>query len=120
MLDLKAVSTYSQTNGSENWVLEGIASLNSASAMTQSEFVLGGNKISDLLVDGVVSLFISETTPGADSFRIYSSKLSGNYQTRPGKATPEIPEPGTLVLFLAGLGIVKFSRLSRAHYIAQS
>lgn len=118
--DLKAVLAYSLTNSAESWRIDGSAPLNAVGAMTQSEFILGENFIKDLSFDGILNLMISEGTPGADSFRIFSSKLTGSYQRKPQNKETQIPEPGTFALLLAGWGLLRISRLGRAHHITQS
>lgn len=117
--DLKILVTYSQTNSTESWRIDGISNLNSVSAMTQSEFILGETFIKDLSFDGILNLTMTEETPGADSFRIFSSKLIGTYQLRPKNKATQIPEPGTIILLLAGWGILRIGRSGRAHHITQ-
>jgi hypothetical protein len=118
ILDLKTVIAYSLTNSAESWRIDGAAHLNAVGAMTQSEFILGEAFIKDLSLDGILNLMITEGTPGADSFRIFSSKLTGIYQLKAQSKETQIPEPGTFALLLAGWGILRAFRSGRTHHIA--
>ncbi len=117
--DLELEVIYSQTHSAESWSIENAGNLISSSPMTQSKYILSGNWKDDLNNDWSIRLKVLENTSGADSFRIFSSKLSGNYQVKSAKTASEIPEPGVLALLTGGLGMLRLLKSGRAHDVAQ-
>jgi hypothetical protein len=96
--------TYSRTNLDEAWQVDVLGNLASTFNELSSIFPLTPSLIQDLQSDGILTLFLKETTSGADSLRLHQSVLSGNYEFPKKAPAPSVPEPGMLIYFAGILG----------------
>ena len=121
LIDAILSLTYAKTEGNENWSLPGLGALEAtADPPRTTQFPLDASWLQDLNGDGAIFLSLSESSTGRDTLRLIESKLSGNYQLKqvetpdpepelpsesPHSPHQETPEPGTLFLLTAGLGL---------------
>jgi hypothetical protein len=98
-LDAVLTVVYSRTNLDELWQVENLGNLASNFNELTSVFALPPNQVQDLK-QGFLTFKLKELTSGADSMRMHSALLKGNYEVNKRAAAPSIPEPETFFLMM--------------------
>ena len=117
ILDAVLSVTYSSTNLSESWTLDGFGDLLSTFNNAVTNFALGKIKLDDLQTDGLLNVPVIESTSGADSFRIFNATLSGNYSVKENRVATTVPEPSEFFLVVAGLGMLRLIKMRKQELI---